>query len=318
MSLRSFFELVEIRTKLASIIPFMLGTVYALYHFQKFQGVNFLLMLGSLIAIDMTTTAINNYYGYKSANRKHGYNYETHNAIVKYRLNENGVIAIILFMLTIAIFLGIQLVLNTNVIVLIIGGISFVAGIGYSFGPVPISRTPLGELVSGFFMGCVIVFLSIYIHIYDQNIFSIALKNNILSFNIDLMELVYIILLSLVTVCGIANIMLANNICDIEDDMENGRYTLPVYIGKENSLWLFKCVYYAAYASIIVLSILRIIPVLCLFSLITLLPVNRNIKKFYAIQSKKTTFVLSVKNFFLISAPLILLFWAAWVFRIYL
>lgn len=273
-------------------------------------------MLGSLIAIDMTTTAINNYYDFKSAKRKHGYNYETHNAIVKYQLNEKVVFTTILVMLIIAILLGIILVLNTNIVVLIVGAISFVVGISYSFGPVPISRTPLGEAASGFFMGFVILFLSIYIHIYNQDLLYFTFLNSTLLFKIDLIELVYILLLSLPTVCGIANIMLANNICDIEDDIVNRRYTLPVYIGKKQSLWLFKNLYYLAYLDLLILSILKIIPVLCLISLVTLFPVYKNIKKFYAEQSKKDTFVLSVKNFFLMSAPLVLLFWIAWIFRL--
>ena len=39
---------------------------------------------------------------------------------------------------------------------------------------------------------------------------------------------------------GIANIMLANNICDVEEDIINNRFTLPYYLGKKNAFNLFK------------------------------------------------------------------------------
>ena len=65
MKIRSFLKLVEIQTKVASMIPFILGTVYSLYRFNKFNALNFLLMFISLLTIDMTTTAVNNYMDYK-------------------------------------------------------------------------------------------------------------------------------------------------------------------------------------------------------------------------------------------------------------
>ena len=61
----SFLKLVEIQTKVASMIPFILGTVYSLYRFGKFNGMNFLLMFISLLTVDMATTAVNNYMDYK-------------------------------------------------------------------------------------------------------------------------------------------------------------------------------------------------------------------------------------------------------------
>lgn len=103
-------------------------------------------------------------------------------------------------------------------------------------------------------------------------------------------------------VIGIANIMLANNICDIEDDIENRRYTLPVYIGREKALKLFKMLYYLAYIDMLLLVFLKVVPAVYLLVLLTLSPVAKNIKLFYEKQTKKDTFVLSVKNFVLINA----------------
>lgn len=301
MSLISFLKFIEIQTKLASIIPFMVGTLYSLYRYKSFNLKNFIIMGISLLAFDMATTAINNYIDYKKALKDHGHNYESDNAIVKYGIKESTAIGIIFTLIAIAIFFGILLTLNTNIIVLLIGIISFLAGIFYTYGPIPISRMPLGEVFSGVFMGFIILFLSCYIHIFDKNIITLMYDNNMLNISINLMEVFYIFLISIPTMNGIANIMLANNICDLEEDIINNRFTLPYYLGKKNALNLFKTLYYIGYLDIIILVILKISPVISLVVLLTIIPVNKNIKLFYQKPIKSETFIFSVKNFALMN-----------------
>lgn len=305
MSLSSFLKLVEIRTKVASVIPFLLGSIYVLYSFSTFNLRNFIFMFISLIAFDMAVTAINNYYDYKKAEKTHGYSYEIHNAIVKDNLNEGAVVIVIVTLLIFATLFGILLFLNTTVVVLLLGMLSFLVGILYSFGPVPISRMPLGEIFSGFFMGFGIIFLSIYIHVFDQNIISLIYEKGMLTINMDMIEIVYIILFSLPAIIGIANIMLANNICDMDDDIENKRYTLPIYIGKEKALITFKILYYIIYIDLIVLLSLKLVPIISIVTLFTFIKLNKNIKGFHQKQTKKDTFVLAVQSFVLINVVLI-------------
>ncbi|MCB2291207.1 1,4-dihydroxy-2-naphthoate polyprenyltransferase [Clostridium sp. CS001] len=297
MSLSSFLKYVEIQTKLASIIPFIVGTLYSLYRYKSFNLKNFIIMGISLLAFDMATTAINNYIDYKKALKVEGCSYKDENAIVKYGIKESTAKSIIFTLLTIAIVFGILLTLNTNVIVLLIGIISFLAGIFYTYGPVPISRMPLGEVFSGVFMGFIILFLSCYIHIFDHNIISLMYHNNMLNISINLMEIFYIFLISIPTINGIANIMLANNICDVEDDILNNRFTLPYYLGKKNSLNLFKTLYYIGYMDIIILVILNILPIMSLLVILTILPLSKNIRLFCQKPIKNETFILAVKNF---------------------
>jgi 1,4-dihydroxy-2-naphthoate octaprenyltransferase len=254
----------------------------------------------------MVTTAVNNYMDFKKAKKTHGYGYETHNAVVNYKLKESTVLTVIFLLLTTAIVFGVLLFLNTNIVILLLGALSFAVGISYSFGPIPISRTPFGEVFSGLFMGFVIVFISVYIHIYDRSILSLVYSGGNLSINMNALEVIYIFLVSMPAVSGIANIMLANNICDIEDDIENRRYTLPIFVGKESALKLFRNLYYIAFVTVIFLVILGIEPISCILSLITLIPVSKNIKAFNKLQTKKDTFALSVKNFVIINVVLLL------------
>ncbi|MHA6534571.1 1,4-dihydroxy-2-naphthoate polyprenyltransferase [Paenibacillus sp. BAC0078] len=301
MNVKSFLRLVELPTKVASMLPFLLGTLYALYRFEDFYILRFALMFVSLLSFDMATTAINNYYDFKKAAKTHGYGYETHNAIVHYKLKERTVVATIAILLVLAVGGGIALVAETGLLVFLLGGLSFLIGILYSFGPIPISRMPLGELFSGLFMGFVIIFISAYIH-SDQSVVTLLLSEGWISLHINLLEVLYLFWFSVPAILGIAGIMLANNICDIEDDMENRRYTLPVYIGRGNALLLFKLLYYVSFADLAVLLLLGVNPVLVALLLLTLIPLRRNIARFYEKQEKAATFILSVKNFVLMSA----------------
>lgn len=88
----------------------------------------------------------------------------------------------------------------------------------YTFGPYPLSRLPLGELFSGITMGfgifpcnlCSRPSPAFYSHWNSESI-SITLK---------WMQALKIGLMSLPLVALIANIMLANNICDYQQDLK--------------------------------------------------------------------------------------------------
>ncbi|MCG7408219.1 1,4-dihydroxy-2-naphthoate polyprenyltransferase [Paenibacillus sp. ACRRX] len=297
MTLGRFMQLVEIKTKAASMIPFAIGSLYAVYRFHEFQWLHFVLMFVSLLSFDMATTAINNYIDYKKAVKTQGYGYEEHNAIVKYGIKEWTVVGIIFILLGTAGVAGFILFLHTNLVVLLLGGLSFLVGILYSFGPIPISRMPLGEIFSGLFMGFVIIFISTYVHVGQGQLVSLLYDNGLLHVDINILEVLLVFFISSPAIMGIANIMLANNISDMEDDIENRRYTLPVYIGKLNALRLFRYAYWAAYLDLIVLWALGVHPAILLLVLLTYIPINRNIKLFEAKQTKKDTFILSVRNF---------------------
>ncbi|MGG1876932.1 1,4-dihydroxy-2-naphthoate polyprenyltransferase [Paenibacillus campinasensis] len=297
MGIRAFIKLVEIPTKVASMIPFLFGTLYALFRFQEFDGYHFALMLVSLLSFDMATTALNNYYDYKKAIKKHGFGYEEHNAIVRYNMKEPAVVSVILVLILTAVGAGLLLFLSTGWLILLLGGMSFAVGILYSFGPIPISRMPLGELFSGLFMGFVIIFISTWIHVADSHLAVLALHGGVLSLQVNLPEVLLLLVVSMPAILGIANIMLANNICDMEEDLENKRYTLPVYIGFRPSLKLFRLLYFLAYLDLAALLLMKVHPVLIMLVLITLAPVYKKSAIFTADPSKKRTFVIAVQNF---------------------
>lgn len=301
MRLKDFFKFVELQTKIASVTPLLLGTIFCIYRYQRFDLYNFILMFLSLIFIDMATTAINNYID-SSRSLMHNQCSITSNTILMANIKKTKALVIIFTLLLLSVSAGILLYMRTDMLVLIIGMISFATGVFYTFGPIPISRMPLGEIFSGFFMGFVILLLSIHIHLTDTSFIVVIMEEMNMLVQLNLLELLSIFLLSVPCICGIANIMLANNICDLDKDLLVKRYTLPHYIGKEASINLFGVLYLIAYAAILLAIILGILPLLSLAVFLTIPILYRNYVTFKKNPVKSTTFALSVKNFFLINS----------------
>mgnify|MGYP000858969004 CR=1 FL=1 len=306
MRVKSFLKLVEIQTKIASVTPFAFGVFYTLYRFKTLNVLNIIFFFISLLSFDMFTTALNNYLDFKKAIKREGYNYEFHNAIGQFGLKEGTVRLTIAILFTIATVFGILTFLRTDYYLLALGILSFLMGILYSAGPLPISRTPFGEVFSGGFMGLVIPFLVIYASILDYSPLSFIIDNTNIVFSINWRLVLPIVLSSLPAAFCIGNIMLANNTCDIEDDFVNKRYTLPVQIGREKALILFAVIYALAYLDIIFCVIIGYLPLISLLTLFTAFKVYKNVKVFFGLQTKKDTFSLAVANFVLIMFSLIL------------
>lgn len=315
MYLTSFLKLVELQTKIASFIPFVFGVIYTLFRFNTIKPMQVLFFFISLLSFDMFTTALNNYNDFKKAVKKEGYNYEFHNAISQFNLKESTVVTIIALLFSSAVVFGLITFLRSDYLVLLLGCLSFLMGILYSAGPIPISRTCFGEVFSGFFMGLLIPFLVIYISIYDQNFIGLTLNESNLILILNWKAILPIVFTALPTVFCIANIMLANNICDIDDDFANKRYTLPIHVGKKKSFILYDALYIFAYLDIILCVILGYLPWVSLLVLASAFMVYKNVKAFYALQTKKDTFALTVQNLIFIMVPLILSVFAAFVFN---
>ena len=306
MKVKAFFKLVEIQTKVASVIPFLTTLLYVLYSTKQLNGVNMVIMFLSMVLFDMTVTALNNYYDYKNAEKKHGYNYEIHNSIVQYSLKSGTVKAVIAVMFVISAALGLLLVYRTNFITLLLGAACFAIGIAYSYGPMPISRTPFGEIFSGLTMGLGIPLITYYSNVFDKDVLQLTLSNRVLTFSFDVYSIAGILLVSLPAVFCIANIMLANNICDIEDDLPNKRYTLPIVVGKAKAVTLLKLLFALSYVAIIAAVVLRALPLYSLLSLLSIIPLTKNVKAFVANPTKKDTFGAIVGSFVLINVSLAL------------
>jgi len=293
-TLKTFFSFVEIQTKLASVMPFLAGLAYAFHLFGAISIRSSLIYLAAALLFDMAVTAINNYMDRR----------ETKTAP---HFSRAASLAIIFAMIAAAGAFGLYLARLHGPAVLLAGMLCFAAGIAYTYGPAPISKSPYGEAVSGFVMGFVIMFIVVSINAPALPMVDIAFLHQwrVMSIYVNWGNLLALGLVSLPAVCSIANIMLANNICDLEADRET-RYTMARHIGARNALRLFACLYAVAYLAVLAATLLRIAPLWCLAALATAWPVGKNVRAFFLRQAKPDTFSLSVKNFLLIMLPFIL------------
>ena len=91
------------------------------------------------------------------------------------------------------------------------------------------------------------------------------------------------------------NNLLANNTCDLEEDIENHRKTLVYYLGKPAAVKLLLTIYVFSFIWLAILVITGLAPWTVLF-LLFLFPKNwQSLKKYCTLQDKKTTFPIVLK-----------------------
>lgn len=292
--IKRFFSYVEIMTKITSIFAFGMTLAYLFYLGQpvnlKLTGVFFLAMF----IFDLTTTAINNYIDTK-----------TNTQILQF--NRKTALIIIYIMFIISAGLGLYLAYCTDIVVLLLGMLCFMCGVLYTYGPIPISRQPLGEIFSGVFYGLLIPFILLYINMPKGTYLDLMFTKESIDISVKWLPAIKVLFLSAAPVFTTANIMLANNICDVEKDVKVKRFTLPYYLG-DKALIVFAFLYYAIYGAAIVMVVFRLLPPVYLVMIISIIPVTKNIRIFMEKQEKSTTFICSIKNYIIImSADIIAL-----------
>ena len=296
--MKDIIELVELRTKIASVIPFVVGLLYSIWTFGNFNAVNMVLFFIGMVCFDMATTVMNNLMDYVKA-KNETYRQEE-NIIGTSSLTVKQAAIIFGSLVGVATIIGIILVMRTNVILLFVGILCFVIGIFYTFGPIPISRMPLGEVLSGVTMGFGIFWIVIFLNTPETSFAWMGLEEGMLVVRLALLDHFKVVLLSLPLVCTIANIMLSNNLCDLETDITNHRYTLVYYIGKATALKLYQGLYLISFIAMLLAVVFKIAPILMIGTLVVGIPVYKNIQLFIQKQEKRTTFALAIKNMIMI------------------
>ena len=306
MSFKNFLEVVEIRTKIASIFPFIIGVLFSVAYFNSFNLANTALFFVSMIIFDMAVTAINNYMDFVKA-KSDDYKYEE-NVIGREGLSPKLVLGIILFMVSASAALGFALAYLTGWAVLVLGLVCCFIGVFYTFGPIPLSRMPLGELFSGFTMGFGIFAMVVYINTMSPEIFFIDINFTEGTFLLtgSFWAVLAIVLAALPIVFTIANIMLANNLRDLELDIKNHRYTLVYYIGMKSGVKLFSVLMYACYIIVLAGVIPGVFEWPVLITFITLPKIHKNLKAHRNTVPQPLSFAYSLKNMVLFNSSYIL------------
>lgn len=294
MNFKVFAELIELKAKAASVFPFLMGFLYSWYHYEQVKPFYMLLFFVSMILFNMFVDIWDNYMDYHNATDIHDYKEET-NIIGRENLSLSLIKNMMSFSLISSAIIGIYLASQTSWIILWLGLFSYAMGILYSAGPRPLSSLPVGEITSGVTMGIVIPLICVYINVYD-----------LVSFNWGFIG--GVIMLSLPTALAISNLMLANNTCDVEEDILNNRHTLVYYIGKKRAVMLFKILALSSFIIVTISSIMGIVPITLLGLWLVFPKIWKNVSTFSKEQIKTKTFSLAVQNLGIIALVQVILF----------
>lgn len=213
--LKEFFMCTRPHSYPASIAPVLFGATYALGYEIKFSILKFILFLLACLLIQAATNLFNEYYDYKHGLDKID-SEGISGSLVKGNLSPREVMVGALVLYALAFILGLILTFMTSLYVLLVGLVCMFAGYFYTGGKYPIAYSPFGEVVSGFFMGTIIISLSFYFQTGYVN--------------------ADIIVVSLPLFIMIGAILLANNIRDLDNDKESGRRTYAILVGRNNAI----------------------------------------------------------------------------------
>ncbi|KSU08497.1 putative prenyltransferase contains 14-dihydroxy-2-naphthoate octaprenyltransferase domain [Lactococcus lactis subsp. lactis] len=304
MTLTTFFNFTRIQTLPAALLSPIAGCLFAFWYFGSFHFWPTLLFFIGLASINLFVSAWNNLMDYQKALDPE---YKKWNIIVAKSINPKLALNICLALLAIDVVVGLIVLFLTNLAILPIGGLCFLIAIFYTYGPFAFSRFPLGEILAGLCEGFFGFFLAVYINSYDKGYFFINFDRNwFMTWTWDFKILLPILLVGLMCFVQNFNIMFSDNICDLEQDIRNERYTLPYYLKIPLSLKVFTGLYLFAGLCILIAIALGILPIWSLLMSIIALKVIPNIKKFRAKQSKSETFHLQIDNLMLFNASLAL------------
>ena len=189
------------------------------------------------VLMQSAVNTLNDYFDYVKGTDSADDNVEADDSILVYNnVDPRSALRLAVGFLGVGLALGCYAIWHAGWIPLGIGAVGALAIVLYSGGKTPISYLPLGEAVSGLVMGGLIP-LACY---------------QVLTCDFTLLALVW----GIPTIIGVALIMLTNNTCDIEKDIEANRRTLAVRLGRARAVRL-----YHALLTLWVVSIVAIVAI---------------------------------------------------------
>ena len=218
----------------AAILPVLVATCAAAVTSTSVSVLMVCILLVICVLMQSAVNSLNDYYDYVKGSDSTEDDVEVTDATLVYNnVNPRCALYLTIGLLVAAFALGIYVIWVAGWIPLLIAVIGAFVLVFYSAGKTPISYLPIGEITSGFVMGGLIP-LACYQAITG-------------TFR-------WIVLLwAIPTMIGIGLIMMTNNTCDIEKDIEAGRHTLSVHLGRERARKLYHALVYAWVIAIIVL-----------------------------------------------------------------
>ena len=234
LSARMALQLAAPHTWPAAILPALVAVAAAAATTGGVSVTMAFTLLAICVLMQSAVNTFNDYYDYVKGADSADDNVDPTDAVLVYNnVDPRAALALAVGFLAAAFLLGAYVIWAAGWIPLAIGAVGAVVVVLYSAGRTPISYLPIGELVSGLVMGGLIP-LACY---------------QALTGSFDLRALLW----AVPTVLGVGLIMFTNNTCDVEKDVQAGRRTLSVLLGRERARRLYHAVLLAWIAAIVAL-----------------------------------------------------------------
>ena len=200
-------QLAAPHTWAASVFPSLFGILYCVYRSWDIGVIEAVLLLTACVLMQAAVNTFNDYMDFVKGTDSVEDNLEKDDAVLLYAGVDPVQVRNLAFVfLGIAALIGIGFTIRRGPVPLLIGLFGGMIVLLYSGGPLPISYLPIGELTSG---------LTGELH-------------------------PEVLPLSLPFVAGIGLIMMTNNTCDIEKDLQAGRKTFPNCFGRERAVKVYR------------------------------------------------------------------------------
>jgi len=234
-----WWQMTRPHTLTAAFVPVLLGTALSLKHGNIHFGLFFAMLIASLL-IQAATNMFNEYFDFKRG-LDTAQSVGIGGTIVRDGIKPKTVLNLAFVFYGIALLLGIYICANSSWWLAAVGLICMAVGYFYTGGPFPIAYTPFGEILSGFFMGMLIILISFFIQTGTVSTTSI--------------------LVSVPSMILVGMIMLSNNIRDLDGDKENGRKTVAILLGKKRAIYLLTGMFTFSFLWVLGLIIIGVLPV---------------------------------------------------------
>lgn len=276
----AFYQLSEIYTAPLNVIWFIFAAAIAYESYRYVNVVNVVLCCLTVFLFDLAVNIADNYFDYRNGKDEHFL--QVSNPIGRLHLPVKQVGWLTAAMYLISAVPGLALVARTGWPVLLAGAIGYVIGIFYTAGPWPLNAMPLCELVVSVFISQFIVLVGVDVAIYGVHPFTVT-------------TLWLTILRCLPLTLPFFAIQLANNTCDLREDLVNGRHTLASYLGTAWAMTVIKALMVSGLVLPLVLALGRVIP--WPVALVVLLAPKtwHQTYPFFAKPDKQKTYLLIVK-----------------------
>ncbi|WP_117169024.1 1,4-dihydroxy-2-naphthoate polyprenyltransferase [Paraliobacillus sediminis] len=258
-----WWRLLRPHTLTASFVPVFIGSMLALLD----GSLNILLFSAMLLAamlIQAATNMFNEYYDYvRGLDNENSVGIG--GTIVRDGISAKTVLTLACSFFLLAMLLGVYICLESNWWVCAVGLFCMLIGYLYTGGPYPIASTPFGEIVSGFFMGTMLIGFSYFVQ-------TMEISGDML-------------LISIPLAIFIGLIMLSNNIRDLKGDKANGRKTVAILLGHEKAVKLLGSLFSISYLLTVLFVGIGLLP---FWSLLTLLSIKKAKQAINGFQGKTT------------------------------